>query len=107
MYVGTWVNPDYNGDMWNQTGIGAPAKQVIKEDGTGDLYDKVTDTVPIGSTTYTITDQNGDIYRVISVVPSGTYYCTARITSTTMEGKWSDAGYPPSPDPPDFTYTRQ
>ena len=34
-------------------------------------------------------------------------YMTVRITSTTLEGIADPSSFPPSPDPPNFTYTRQ
>ncbi len=108
LLLGTWVNPAYNGDWGTGENGGNPAKEVFKEDGTCDIYNFVTDTVPSQSGTYTITDQDGNIYQFIAVFPpSETVYVTVRATSTTMEGRRSETDYPPSPDPLDWTYTRQ
>ncbi len=98
--VGTWVNPAY--DLAND-----PARIVINADGTFSIFDKVADTVPSDTGTYIITERDGDIYRFIAVLPSDTRYCTARVTLTTMEAREDGTGFPPSPDPPDWTYTRQ
>ena len=101
LLVGTWVNPANDG-----MGGDPPAKIVFKEDGTLDIYENVADTNPLESHTYTISEQDGNIYKYETSIASVRYQ-TVRVTSTTLEGRTDPSDYPPSPDPVEDTYTRQ
>ena len=73
LVVGTWVNPDYDG-----MGGGPPAKSDIKDDGTLDIYENAADMSPLDSGTYTIVEQIGDVYKMLTIISMGTSFGTFR-----------------------------
>jgi hypothetical protein len=110
--MGRWVNSDYDGR--------SDAKLVFKDDGVVDeydivdYYDRVADTVPLGSARWSIREERGgDIYHVRIVYSSGNAsHWTIKITGNSCVGSANPIYYPPSPYTsnqysPGFIYTRQ
>ena len=97
-YVGTWVNPAYNGH-----GGGPPGKLVVTAN-SGTSYDNDTDTTPVSTLSLAKTDDwtsGGDHYFKVIAVGPPTNFLLMRVSNNnnTLEFNVSSTAYPAFIDP--------
>ena len=99
---GTWVNSDYNDELWKA------GKKVTNPDGTDLAYGKETDTEPAWKTEFTIIDswhdKEGNLFVKGTFVikeenKSGYYLDKLSNAGKVKETVWSQADYPDEVSP--------
>jgi hypothetical protein len=100
-YCGTWVNPDYNGNLTKW------AKYILKPDGTWMLYSNDSDTAPHRYGAFTITEEWTDSEGNIWFKETGkcqdhyVHYSLYKLSNSgkSLEFVWSLSDYPAEMDP--------
>ena len=112
-YIGTWINPDYDGTVEGGNAGKSVVTHVSGNDYMCTMYDKYDDTAPAMTVPFTVTtewtDSEGNLFaESISYPPDPeVFYSLGKVhaDNQTMESNGSEVGYPTEIDPAGEEYS--